>query len=46
MSEETAQRYAEAEYNPSEWVISKANERYFHKLAQLCQKEGIRYNIF
>ena len=45
MSEETAQRYAEAEYNPSEWVISKANERYFHKLAQLCQKEGIPFYV-
>ncbi len=41
MSAETAREYAEADYNPSEWVISKTNALHFHKLAQLCREEGI-----
>lgn len=41
MSEETAAQYAEAPYNPEEWVISETNEYYFHELAQLCRKEEI-----
>lgn len=45
MSEETAKRYAQAEYNPSEWVISEVNQVYFHKLAQLCRGEGIPFYV-
>ncbi|MDE6168938.1 MAG: hypothetical protein K2G28_10830 [Acetatifactor sp.] len=45
MSKETARQYAQAEYNPSEWVISEVNQVYFHKLAQLCQEEGILFYV-
>lgn len=45
MSEETAALYAKAEYNPEEFVISEANERCFHKLAQLCKEEGISFYV-
>lgn len=41
MSAEVAEEYAQAGYNPAEWVISESNELYFHKLAQLCREEGI-----
>ncbi len=41
MSAETAREYAQAAYNPSEWVISETNALHFHKLAQLCREEGI-----
>lgn len=41
MSAETMERYAQAEYNPSEWVISETNVFHFRKLAQLCREEGI-----
>lgn len=41
MSAEVAEEYAQADYNPAEWVISESNELYFHKLAQLCREEGI-----
>lgn len=45
MSEETAAQYAQAEYNPGEWIVSGLNERYFHRLAQLCREEGIRFYV-
>lgn len=45
MSEETAARYAQAEYNPMEWVISQSNELHFHRLAQLCKEEGIPFYV-
>lgn len=41
MSEETAQQYAQAAYNPTEWVISEANVLYFRKLAKACREEEI-----
>lgn len=41
MSAETAEQYAQAGYNPTEWVISEANVLHFHKLAKLCREEGI-----
>lgn len=41
MSEETMEAYAQADYNPSEWVISGVNELYFRELAQLCREEDI-----
>lgn len=41
MSAETMAEYAQAGYNPSEWVISITNELHFRKLAQLCREEGI-----
>lgn len=41
MSAETMEKYAQADYNPSEWVISATNELHFRKLAQLCREEGI-----
>lgn len=41
MSEETMEKYAQAGYNPSGWVISATNELHFRKLAQLCREEDI-----
>lgn len=41
MSAETMEKYAQADYNPSEWVISPTNELHFRKLAQLCREEDI-----
>ncbi len=41
MSKSTAREYAEAGYNPYEWVISGTNEDHFRKLAGLCREEGI-----
>lgn len=41
MSAETMELYAQAGYNPAEWVISETNKEHFHKLAQLCREEGI-----
>lgn len=41
MSEETAALYAQAEYNPGEFVISETNADHFHKLARLCREEEI-----
>lgn len=41
MSEETAQQYAQADYNPAEWIISETNMNHFRKLAQLCREEEI-----
>lgn len=41
MSAETAEQYAQAAYNPSEWVIADTNILHFHKLARLCREEGI-----
>lgn len=35
------EKFAQANYNPSEWVISATNELHFRKLAQLCREEGI-----
>ena len=45
MSADTQRLYAEADYNPAEWVISGSNELYFHKLAQLCREEGIPFYV-
>lgn len=41
MSAETAEQYAQAGYNPTEWVISDTNVLHFRKLARLCREEGI-----
>ena len=41
MSADTAEEYAEAAYDSSEWLISETNILHFHKLAQLCREEGI-----
>lgn len=41
MSAETAEQYAQAGYNPTEWLISETNILHFRKLAQLCREEGI-----
>lgn len=45
MSAETAALYAQAEYNPTEWVISEANVLHFRKLAELCRDEGIPFYV-
>lgn len=45
MSAETAKLYAQAEYNPYEWVISETNEIHFRKLAELCRQEEIPFYV-
>lgn len=45
MSEETAQQYAQADYNPAEWIISETNMNHFRKLAQLCREEEIPFYV-
>ncbi len=45
MSAETAEQYAQAAYNPAEWVISETNELHFRKLAALCREEGIPFYV-
>ena len=37
--------YAQAEYNPYEWVISETNEIHFRKLAELCRQEEIPFYV-
>ena len=41
MSEDTARLYAQAAYDPMEWVISETNALHFRKLAQVCREEEI-----
>lgn len=45
MSEETAIQYAQAAYDPSEWLISESNAIHFGKMAQLCREEGIPFYV-
>lgn len=42
MSEETMQKYAEAEYNPTEQTVPEETALYFHKLAELCRENDIK----
>ncbi len=45
MSEETAQKYEEAEKRDGDIAISETNIAYFHKLAGLCRSEGIEFYV-
>lgn len=45
MSEETAQKYEEAEKRDGDIIISETNIAYFHKLAGLCRSEGIEFYV-
>ncbi len=41
MSEETMRKYAEAEEQTSEYIVSESNILHFQKLAALCREKGV-----